>query len=84
MIASRGFGSALQVGRALLSAGLLAFALGWSAHTGAQVAVPPLTGHVIDQTGTLTSQQKAALVGAQALKRQSYGDGVAAATAGCG
>ncbi len=61
MIASRGFGSSLQVGRALLSAGLLAFALGWSAHTGAQVAVPPLTGHVIDQTSTLTSQQKAAL-----------------------
>lgn len=32
---------------------------------------------------TKTVQQKAALVGAQALKRQSYGDGVAAATAGC-
>lgn len=27
----------------------------------AQVAVPPLTGHVIDQTGTLTAEQKAAL-----------------------
>ncbi|MDP2370564.1 TPM domain-containing protein [Rhodoferax sp.] len=29
--------------------------------TSAQVAVPPLTGHVIDQTGTLSAQQKAAL-----------------------
>lgn len=27
----------------------------------AQVAVPPLTGHVTDQTGTLTSEQQAAL-----------------------
>lgn len=51
----------LQVGRVLLSAGWLACALGWSAHSAAQVAVPPLTGHVIDQTGTLTAEQKAAL-----------------------
>lgn len=61
MIAGSGFGRALQVGRALLSASLLAFALGWSTHGAAQVAVPPLTGHVIDQTGTLTTEQKAAL-----------------------
>ncbi len=61
MIASRAFGGAFQVGRAFLSASLLAFALGWSAISAAQVAVPPLTGHVIDQTGTLTAQQKAAL-----------------------
>ena len=61
MIASRAFGGAFQVGRALLSASLLAFALGWSAISAAQVAVPPLTGHVIDQTGTLTTEQKAAL-----------------------
>lgn len=61
MIAGSGFGRALQVGRALLSASLLAFALGWSTHGAAQVAVPPLTGHVIDQTGTLTAEQKAAL-----------------------
>ena len=27
----------------------------------AQVPVPPLTGHVIDQTGTLTAEQKATL-----------------------
>ncbi|MFN6992621.1 MAG: TPM domain-containing protein [Aquincola tertiaricarbonis] len=40
---------------------LIAWALGWSAHGTAQVAVPPLTGHVIDQTGTLTLEQKAAL-----------------------
>ena len=44
-------------GRALL----LAFALGWSALAASQVAVPPLTGHVTDQTGTLTRQQMATL-----------------------
>jgi len=61
VIAVRGFGRAFQVGRALLSAILLTCALGWSAHSAAQVAVPPLTGHVIDQTGTLTAEQKSAL-----------------------
>ena len=65
MIAGRGFGRTFGVGRALLSASLLAslltFALGWSALSSAQVAVPPLTGHVIDQTGTLTAEQKAVL-----------------------
>ena len=65
MIAGGGFGRVFRVGRALLSASLhvilLASALGWSAHSAAQVAVPPLTGHVIDQTGTLTAEQKAAL-----------------------
>ena len=45
------------IGRALL----LACALGWSALAAAQVAVPPLTGHVIDQTGTLTAEQTATL-----------------------
>ena len=40
---------------------LLACTLGWSLLAQAQVAVPPLTGHVIDQTGTLTSEQKASL-----------------------
>ena len=40
---------------------LLACALGWSALVPAQVPVPPLTGHVIDQTGTLTTEQKTAL-----------------------
>ena len=47
----------IGIGRALL----LACALGWSALAPAQVPVPPLTGHVIDQTGTLTAEQKATL-----------------------
>ena len=45
------------IGRALL----LACTVGWSALATAQVPVPPLTGHVTDQTGTLTSEQKATL-----------------------
>lgn len=45
------------MGRALL----LACALGWSSLAVAQVPVPPLTGHVTDQTGTLTAEQKATL-----------------------
>ena len=61
MIAGGALGRVGKVGRALLSAGLVACALGWSALSTAQVAVPPLTGHVIDQTGTLTAEQKAAL-----------------------
>ncbi len=40
---------------------LLALTLCWSLAAVAQVAVPPLTGHVIDQTGTLTAEQKASL-----------------------
>ncbi|MDO9196845.1 MAG: YgcG family protein [Rhodoferax sp.] len=40
---------------------MLAFTLCWSLLAAAQVAVPPLTGHVIDQTGTLTIEQKASL-----------------------
>ena len=44
-----------------LFASLFALALGWPALSAAQVAVPPLTGHMIDQTGTLTAEQKAAL-----------------------
>ena len=43
------------------SALLLAFGLCWSVFAAAQVPVPPLTGHVIDQTGTLTSEQKTTL-----------------------
>ena len=65
MIAGTGFGTAFGAARTLLSASLyaslLACALGWSAPSAAQVAVPQLTGHVIDQTGTLTAEQKAAL-----------------------
>ncbi len=45
------------IGRTLL----LAWALGWSAPAAAQTPVPPLTGHVTDQTGTLTSEQRATL-----------------------
>lgn len=40
---------------------LLALTLGWSCIAGAQIAVPPLTGRVIDQTATLNAEQKAAL-----------------------
>lgn len=42
-------------------ASLLAFALCWSLITGAQIAVPPLTGRVTDQTATLSAEQKADL-----------------------
>jgi uncharacterized protein len=37
---------------------LIALALSWSFIAGAQVPVPALTGHVIDQTATLSSEQK--------------------------
>ena len=47
--------------RSLLRAWLVALALSWSALTVAQVPVPPLTGHITDQTGTLSSEQRAAL-----------------------
>lgn len=40
---------------------LLACALAWLFVAAAQVPVPALTGHVTDQTGTLTAEQKAAL-----------------------
>jgi uncharacterized protein len=42
-------------------ASLLAFALCWSWMAGAQIAVPPLTGRVTDQTATLSAEQRAAL-----------------------
>lgn len=54
MIAGRSIGRA---GRALLLL-CVVFGAGLAA---AQVPVPPLTGHVIDQTGTLTAEQKATL-----------------------
>lgn len=47
--------------RGVTRALLLAFTLCWSLVVSAQVAVPPLTGHVIDLTGTLTAEQKASL-----------------------
>ena len=40
---------------------LLACALGWFGIAAAQVPVPPLTGRVTDQTGTLSAEQTAAL-----------------------
>jgi uncharacterized protein len=39
----------------------LAFAFCWPPIAGAQVPVPPLTGRIVDQTGTLTSSQQATL-----------------------
>ena len=53
--------STARVARRAVGALLLAFTLGCSLTAAAQVAVPPLTGHVIDQTGTLTAEQSASL-----------------------
>ncbi len=47
--------------RRTASALLLAFGICWSIFAAAQVPVPRLTGHVIDQTGTLTAEQKMSL-----------------------
>ena len=48
---------AIRAARALFVASIL----GWASIAGAQVAVPPLTGRVVDQTATLTNDQKATL-----------------------
>lgn len=45
----------------MIRALLLAVALGLCAAAGADVAVPPLTGRVVDLTGTLTADQKQSL-----------------------
>ncbi|MBM2802901.1 MAG: hypothetical protein HW419_794 [Deltaproteobacteria bacterium] len=50
-----------MIGSRTARASFLAFTLCWSFLAGAEVAVPPLTGHVTDQTGTLTAAQKAAM-----------------------
>ena len=42
-------------------ASFLALTLCWSFLVGAQIAVPPLTGRVTDQTATLSAEQKATL-----------------------
>ena len=47
--------------KALVFAGVVASVLGGFALAAAQVPVPPLTGHVTDQTGTLTAEQKSTL-----------------------
>ena len=44
-----------------LRGGFLAFLLCWSFAAAAQLAVPPLTGRVVDQTGTLSASDIAAL-----------------------
>lgn len=44
-----------------MSALLLACAFAWSALAVAQVPVPALTGHIMDQTGTLNAAQKTSL-----------------------
>jgi uncharacterized protein len=49
--------AALKTGRA----SMVAFALFWAVIAGAQVPVPPMGGRVIDQTATLTQEQKNAL-----------------------
>lgn len=49
--------SARRTARALLTAVTLC----WSLFAAAQVPVPPLTGHVTDQTGTLSAEQRASL-----------------------
>ena len=40
---------------------LLAVTLAWASWACAQVAVPALTGHIVDQTGVLSSEQSATL-----------------------
>lgn len=47
--------------RGAIRALLLAVTLCWTLVAAAQVPVPPLTGHVTDQTGTLTAEQKDSL-----------------------
>ncbi|NMM12824.1 MAG: YgcG family protein [Rhodoferax sp.] len=51
----------VSTARGATKALLLAFTLCCSLVVSAQVAVPPLTGHVIDLTATLTVEQKASL-----------------------
>ena len=47
--------------RATVRAALLALTLGWCAAAAAQVPVPALSGRVVDQTATLSAEQKSAL-----------------------
>ncbi len=53
--------TAMNRPRGSLLAVTLALTLCWSLLAGAQIAVPPLTGYVTDQTATLTAAQQAAL-----------------------
>ncbi len=56
------------------SASLLAIALLVSCVAGAQLAIPPLTTRVTDQTATLTTEQKATLE--RTLQRLKLGKAV--------
>ncbi len=47
--------------RGTAGACLLAFTLCWSFVAAAEAPVPPLTGHVTDQTDTLSAEQKVTL-----------------------
>ena len=60
-----------------VAAALLAWMLCWAAVAVADVAVPPLTGRVVDQTGTLTSEQIATLDGTLQAFEQRKGSQIA-------
>lgn len=60
-----------------VAAALLAWVLCWSVVAVADVAVPPLTGRVVDQTGTLTSEQIATLDGTLQAFEQRKGSQIA-------
>ncbi|MGB5903158.1 MAG: YgcG family protein [Xanthobacteraceae bacterium] len=61
----------------MVAAALLAFMLCWTVVAVADVAVPPLTGRVVDQTGTLTSEQIATLDGTLQAFEQRKGSQIA-------
>lgn len=60
-----------------VAAALLAWMLCWAVVAVADVAVPPLTGRVVDQTGTLTSEQIATLDGTLQSFEQRKGSQIA-------
>lgn len=63
--------------QALLGAGLIAALVLWAAPVGAQPPVPPLTGHVIDQTRTLSDADRSALEHQLSAHEASRGSQVA-------
>jgi uncharacterized protein len=60
-----------------VAAALLAWMLCWAVVAVADVAVPPLTGRVVDQTSTLTSEQIATLDGTLQAFEQRKGSQIA-------
>jgi len=60
-----------------VAAALLAWMLCWAVVAVADVAVPPLTGRVVDQTGTLTPEQIATLDGTLQSFEQRKGSQIA-------